>query len=79
MHSPDSFTDEMTKGPFKKMRHQHIFKEVPGATVMKDIFEFESPFGFAGKLVNRLFLENYMRKLLISRNAVIKLYAEQMK
>ena len=79
MDPPHSFTDEMTNGPFKKMRHKHIFKEVSGATVMKDIFEFESPLGIAGKLINRLFLENYMRKLLISRNAVVKHYAEQIK
>ena len=43
---------------------------------MKDIFIFESPFGVLGKLVNSLFLKNYMFKLLIERNRVIKEYAE---
>jgi hypothetical protein len=43
---------------------------------MIDVFEFEAPFGPIGRLFNALFLENYMRKLLIERNEVIKRVAE---
>jgi hypothetical protein len=43
---------------------------------MTDLFEFESPLGFLGKLANHLFLTNYMTKLLIERNRIIKEFAE---
>ena len=76
MESPYSFTDEMITGPFKSMKHQHLFARENGQTIMKDIFQFESPFGFVGRSVNNLFLKNYMKNLLISRNKVIKSHIE---
>jgi ligand-binding SRPBCC domain-containing protein len=72
MSRPHSFTDEMIKGPFKSMKHQHLFSSDGGITIMKDIFEFQSPFGLAGKLFDRLFLKMYMKNLLVARNKVIK-------
>lgn len=75
-NKPNSFTDEMTKGSFKHMRHLHLFETKEGATVMTDIFEFSSPFGIIGKLVDKLILKNYMTRFLEERNIVIKKYAE---
>lgn len=43
---------------------------------MRDIFEFESPYGFAGKVFNKIVLTNYLAKLLIKRNKIIKDFAE---
>lgn len=43
---------------------------------MKDVFEFESPFGPLGKLVNRLVLTDYLTRFLLTRNAIIKEFAE---
>lgn len=76
MESPKMFTDIMVKGAFKSMRHQHIFREKKGRTLMIDVFEFESPFGILGKIVNQLFLKNYLRNFLIERNRMIKEIAE---
>lgn len=76
---PNYFTDEMVNGAFKSFRHDHIFSYVGGRTIMKDIFDFESPLGVLGKLANILFLTNYMRKLLVLRNKVIKEVAENQK
>ncbi|UII20207.1 SRPBCC family protein [Fulvivirga ligni] len=74
--SPDSFTDEMTQGAFRSMKHQHLFKKHESGTMMIDIFEFSSPFGPLGRLVNFLFLRNYMTQLLVKRNQIIKEFAE---
>lgn len=74
--SPNSFTDEMVSGAFKSFRHEHLFYTVDNQTVMKDIFMFESPCGWLGKLANFLFLGRYMEKLLAERNRVIKEAAE---
>ncbi len=71
------FQDEMIKGDFKKMIHQHHFSQKENdITEMTDDFYFESPYGIIGQLVNKLFLTSYMRNLLITRNRIIKQYAE---
>ena len=73
---PEYFSDEMIKGNFKSMRHEHYFSNENGNTIMKDIFRFESPFGIFGKSFNKIFLKNYMRNFLVERNKIIKEYAE---
>ena len=73
---PNYFTDEMVSGAFKSFRHDHVFSSVGGQTIMKDVFDFESPIGWLGKLANSVFLTRYMRKLLVIRNQVIKHAAE---
>lgn len=79
MKMPDSFTDEMIKGDFKSFRHQHHFKKTNNGTIMIDLLEFESPYGAFGKLFNQVFLTNYLEKILVKRNEVIKQYAETVK
>jgi ligand-binding SRPBCC domain-containing protein len=70
------FTDEMVKGDFKSMKHHHHFTAADDGTVMKDEFIFSSPYGFICKVVNSIFLTNYMTRLLQQRNNIIKQYAE---
>ena len=70
------FIDEMQKGDFKMVKHEHHFKQTGVATIMKDVFHFESPYGWLGNLVNALFLTRYMKRLLVQRNNIIKEYAE---
>ncbi|MDG1330886.1 MAG: SRPBCC family protein [Crocinitomicaceae bacterium] len=76
MKRPDIFVDEMTKGAFKSVCHQHLFLEENNKTLLIDIFEFEAPLGFLGKIANRLFLKNYMERLLVERNELLKKVAE---
>ena len=73
---PRYFVDEMVSGAFHSFKHEHIFSEENGLTVMKDIFTYQSPYGILGRLADSLFLKNYMRKFLIERNIVIKNFAE---
>ncbi len=79
MEAPHSFTDEMVKGDFKSFRHEHHFKPVENGTIMIDLLDFESPYGFAGTLFSKLYLRSYLEKFLVKRNAVIKEYAESQK
>lgn len=74
--APKSFTDVQLKGAFKYFKHQHFFEHQNGQTIMKDVFEFESPFGFAGRLFNKLILTDYMIRFLRARNQIIKDIAE---
>jgi ligand-binding SRPBCC domain-containing protein len=70
------FVDEMTRGAFKSMRHEHHFDKTIDGTLMRDVFCFESPLGPVGKLFNQLILENYMKVFLADRNQIIKKVAE---
>jgi hypothetical protein len=70
--NPYKFTDEMLKGPFKRLRHEHIFEEHNGKTIMIDRMEMESPAGIAGKAFDRLVLTDYMRKFLKQRCDAVK-------
>jgi ligand-binding SRPBCC domain-containing protein len=71
-----SFTDEMANGDFKQMKHEHHFKQIENGTLMIDLFSYETPYGSFGKLINGLFLNRYLKKLLEHRNNMIKEYAE---
>lgn len=73
---PDFFVDEMVKGAFKSFRHQHYFRTSDYGTLMIDYFEYKSPLGFLGNIVDSLFLKKYMKALLKKRNETIKEFAE---
>jgi len=76
MKKPFYFVDEMLDGPFKMLHHQHHFTAAGAYTEMTDIFAFQSPIGLIGRAVDLLFLKRYLRKLLTTRNQVIKSIAE---
>jgi ligand-binding SRPBCC domain-containing protein len=73
---PTYFRDEMVRGIFKMLRHDHRFERKGDVTIMSDAFEFESPAGLFGNLVNKVGLTDYLRNLLLERNRVIKEFAE---
>jgi ligand-binding SRPBCC domain-containing protein len=69
---PEWFVDEMQRGAFKSLRHEHEFQESNGITRMMDTLTFEAPFGAIGTLAERLVLGRYMRKFLEHRNRELK-------
>ena len=73
---PARFVDQMTKGPFGKWWHEHRFTADGERTVMVDVIDYRSPLGPLGRLVDRLFLARYMRRLIVNRNDFIKQRAE---
>ena len=79
MQRPEVFIDEMTQGDFKSFKHEHHFKATDNGTIMIDKIEFESPYAIAGKFLNKVFLKNYIKELLLKRNNVIKEYSESQK
>ncbi|WP_341220792.1 SRPBCC family protein [Polaribacter atrinae] len=74
--APTFFADEMVCGAFKSFRHEHYLELKEGKVIVKDVFQYVSPFGFLGKLADFIFLKNYMKNFLVERNKVIKVYAE---
>ena len=75
-NKPFYFSDEQQKGAFRYIIHDHYFESYNEYVLMKDIFNFQSPFGLIGNLVDKIVLTNYLRNILLKRNMVIKKYAE---
>jgi ligand-binding SRPBCC domain-containing protein len=73
---PRRFRDSMVRGPFARLDHEHRFHARDGETLMEDIFEFASPLGPAGWLVDRFVVARYLKRLLRERAAAIKVAAE---
>ena len=55
----------------------NTFRSAPGGTGMADDWQHAAPFGPLGRLVDRLVLGRYMRRLLETRNRVLKAEAER--
>jgi ligand-binding SRPBCC domain-containing protein len=73
---PHRFRDSMVRGIFQHLDHEHSFAERGEITRMVDKFDFASPMGILGRIGDRLFLTNYLKKLLIKRSEIIKTVAE---
>jgi ligand-binding SRPBCC domain-containing protein len=76
MTPPNYFCDEMTKGAFKSMRHEHFFETRENGTLMTDKFYYKAPFWIFGVVFDYFILKNYMKRLLERRNQTIKRIAE---
>ncbi len=73
---PHRFTDKMVSGAFHSLCHVHEFESHPTGTRMRDTLTFVSPLGYLGIIADKLFLESYMRRFLLRRNAHLKAFAE---
>lgn len=75
---PGLFVDEMIEGNFASFRHIHEFHEQNGITVMRDTVIWRSPLGLIGRIVDRLVLEDHLKKLISTRNLMLKKIAEEL-
>ena len=73
---PRHFRDEMTRGAFARLCHDHYFEPTATGTRMVDVFDFTAPLGPLGSAVDRLFLARYLRTFLEERGRALKQFAE---
>jgi ligand-binding SRPBCC domain-containing protein len=59
---PFHFRDSQVRGAFSRFDHDHFFSEVDGGTLMRDVFDFDSPLGLLGCLVNRIYMTLGVRR-----------------
>jgi ligand-binding SRPBCC domain-containing protein len=45
------------EGRFQRFVHDHFFEAQGSGTVMRDVLEFEAPFGWVGRVAESLFLK----------------------
>lgn len=69
------FVDEQRFGPYSFWHHKHFLREVSGGVEMTDIIHYRLPYGFIGKLVNKLFVAPKLNQIFDFRfNALEKFY-----
>jgi ligand-binding SRPBCC domain-containing protein len=73
---PNYFRDSMVAGAFSRFDHDHHFESCRNGTIMTDVFDFTSPYGPLGRVANWLFVTRHLRRLLATRNQLIKSIAE---
>jgi len=74
---PRHFRDSQVSGPFHRFDHDHFFSSEEEATIMRDVFDYESPLRWLGRCADFVFLRSYMAGLLERRARVIKETAER--
>ena len=73
---PRHFRDSMVRGAFRRFDHDHYFDAEGAGTRMRDVFDYAAPLGPLGRLVERLLLTRYMRRVLEERGRELKTVAE---
>ncbi len=77
MNAPHFFADEMTRGVFRSLRHEHHFETLKnGQTQMTDIVTWRSPLGFLGIIADRIVVKRHLLHFLWNRAQKIKARAE---
>jgi ligand-binding SRPBCC domain-containing protein len=78
MEKPTYFKDELVRGAFKTMIHEHFFSEVnPTRTMKRDVFCFSAPLGLLGRMAEVLFLRSYLTRFLKVKNEELKRLLEE--
>ncbi|MBE0645654.1 MAG: SRPBCC family protein [Bacteroidetes bacterium] len=74
---PHRLQDVQVRGPFRAWRQLREFiSDGDSACILRDTVEYALPFGFAGRMVNRLFVAREIRKMFAHRQASIKRLVE---
>jgi ligand-binding SRPBCC domain-containing protein len=76
---PRRFVDEMVKGAFRRLRHEHEFLPHAEGTLMRDILEWESPLGPIGRLADALFVRKHMTWFVTMKQRELKRLIERQK
>lgn len=68
------FVDAQERGPYRAWWHEHHVRSVgPTTTVMEDRVYYAPPFGWLGRLANRLFIARQLRRIFSYRERAIRL------
>lgn len=73
---PTHLRDEMVRGVFASMRHDHRFDERDGVTTMHDDFAYRAPLGVLGRIAEALVVDQHLRRFLAERARILKHAAE---
>ena len=66
------FVDEQRIGPYKMWHHEHFVEPINGGVLMIDIVSYRPPFGFLGKLANRVMIKGKLNDIFSYRKQAIE-------
>ena len=73
LNEPNYFVDEQRFGPYKMWHHEHIFTETEnGGVLMEDTVSYIIPFGFVGRILNRLIISQKIKEIFNYRSNVLE-------
>ena len=70
--TPRRFVDVQLRGPYALWRHTHEFSESGGYNIIRDIVEYEMPFGLLGVMVRGLLVRRLLEVIFDYRRAKIE-------
>ena len=68
---PHRFVDSQLFGPYKKWVHLHEFSASGDGTRMRDVVDYEIPYGITGALAQKLFVARILERIFDYRRAAI--------
>lgn len=73
VNEPNYFVDEQRFGPYKMWHHEHIFKQIDNNNIlMEDIVSYAVPFGFIGRIANKLIISKKINEIFNYRREVLE-------
>jgi ligand-binding SRPBCC domain-containing protein len=73
VQEPNYFVDDQRFGPYKMWHHEHIFKHIEDNNIlMEDIVSYAVPFGFIGRIVNKLIISKKINEIFNYRREVLE-------
>jgi len=57
------FIDEQRFGPYSFWHHKHFIKKIDNGILMDDIIHYKIPFGFIGRILNTIYVQNKLNKI----------------
>ncbi len=70
---PDAFfIDVQISGPYRSWRHRHEFTECADGTQMRDVVEYEMPFGLLGALARVLLVRSSLERIFDHRTTAVR-------
>jgi len=65
------FVDQMTRGPYARWHHRHLFKPVAGGVEMRDVVSYRLPLGPLGTLAHALVVRRQLEAIFDYRRRAV--------
>ena len=66
------FVDLQLEGPYKLWHHLHIFRETKEGVEMIDIVNYKAPFGFLGRIMEKILIDKKVKGIFDHREIQIR-------
>ncbi len=63
VEAPNYFIDDQRSGPYAYWHHQHFLREKGSGVEVVDILNYKIPFGFIGRILEKLIVKRKVKKI----------------